>query len=89
MVCSSRCCVTAVGAFAPRWSTPPRIGCVKERRFQSSWTGIADVYDDGYGELAMALHAAGWRDDGGGILDPVVDALHAARKGDRRSPTPA
>lgn len=42
---------------------------------------IADVYADGYGELAMALHAAGWRDDGGGILDPVVDALHAARKG--------
>ncbi|WP_275941709.1 hypothetical protein [Mycobacterium timonense] len=29
--------------------------------------------------IAMALHAAGWRDDGGGILDPVVDALHAAR----------
>jgi len=42
---------------------------------------IADVYDDGYGELALALHAAGWRDDGGGgILDPVVDALHAARR---------
>lgn len=41
---------------------------------------IADVYADGYGELAMALHAAGWRDHGGGILDPVVDALHAARK---------
>ncbi|MCA2263253.1 TetR/AcrR family transcriptional regulator [Mycobacterium marseillense] len=41
---------------------------------------IATVYEDGYGELAMALHAAGWRDDGGGILDPVVDALHAARK---------
>jgi TetR/AcrR family transcriptional regulator, repressor for neighboring sulfatase len=40
---------------------------------------IANVYDDGYGELAMALHAAGWRDDGTGILDPVVDALHAAR----------
>lgn len=41
---------------------------------------IADVYADGYGDLAMALHAAGWRDEGVGILDPVVDALHAARK---------
>jgi AcrR family transcriptional regulator len=41
---------------------------------------IADVYADGYGELAMALHAAGWRDDGVGILAPVVDALHAARR---------
>jgi TetR/AcrR family transcriptional regulator, repressor for neighboring sulfatase len=48
---------------------------------------IADVYEDGYGELAMALHAAGWRDDGVGILDPVVDALHAARrKSDGRRP---
>ncbi|MEV3903442.1 helix-turn-helix domain-containing protein [Mycobacterium sp. NPDC050551] len=44
---------------------------------------IADVYADGYGELAIALHAAGWRDDGLGLLDPVVDALHAARKPSR------
>lgn len=42
---------------------------------------IADVYEDGYGELAIALHAAGWRDEGGGMLNPVVDALHAARNG--------
>jgi AcrR family transcriptional regulator len=41
---------------------------------------IADVYKDGYGELAIALHAAGWRDDGSGLLDPVVDALHAVRR---------
>ena len=41
---------------------------------------IAEVYEDGYGELAIALHAAGWRDEGGGMLDPVVDALHAARR---------
>ncbi|MFD6195137.1 TetR/AcrR family transcriptional regulator [Mycobacteriaceae bacterium NPDC060252] len=41
---------------------------------------IADVYEDGYGELAIALHAAGWRDDGAGLLNPVVDTLHAARK---------
>lgn len=44
---------------------------------------IADVYDDGYGELAIALHAAGWRDDGVGLLDPVVDALHAVRRPSR------
>jgi AcrR family transcriptional regulator len=41
---------------------------------------IAAVYADGYGELAVALHAAGWRDEGMGMLDPVVDALHAARR---------
>jgi AcrR family transcriptional regulator len=38
---------------------------------------IADVYEDGYGELAMALHAAGWRDDG------------ARRKSDGHRPTRA
>jgi hypothetical protein len=27
----------------------------------------------GYGELAIALHAAGWRDKGSGMLTPVVD----------------
>ncbi|MEZ0367068.1 TetR family transcriptional regulator [Mycobacterium sp. pUA109] len=36
-------------------------------------------YRRGYGELAAALHAAGWRDRGGGILDPVADALHQLR----------
>jgi AcrR family transcriptional regulator len=41
---------------------------------------IADVYADGYAELAIALHAAGWRDKGAGLLEPVVDALHAARR---------
>lgn len=40
---------------------------------------IAAVYAEGYGELAIALHAAGWRDERGGLLDPVVDALHQAR----------
>src|SRR4051794_3856620 len=40
---------------------------------------VADVYRDGYAELAVALHAAGWRDTGGGLLEPVVEALHAAR----------
>ncbi len=37
------------------------------------------LYRRGYGELAVALHAAGWRDRGGGMLDPVVDALHQLR----------
>ena len=41
---------------------------------------IAAVYAEGYGELAIALHAAGWRDERGGLLDPVVDALHQARR---------
>lgn len=53
---------------------------------------IATVYEQGYGELAIALHAAGWRDEGTGMLDPVVDALHRARASDgarrpRRSDT--
>lgn len=42
---------------------------------------LAAFYGEGYGELAAALHAAGWRDDGAGLLDPVVDALHALRPG--------
>jgi hypothetical protein len=37
------------------------------------------LYRRGYGELAVALHAAGWRDRGSGMLDPVVDALHRLR----------
>jgi len=41
---------------------------------------IAAVYADGYGELAIALHAAGWRDEEQGMLEPVVDALHRARR---------
>lgn len=46
---------------------------------------IAEVYAGGYGELAMALHGAGWRDHSVGVLEPVVDALHARRKsGGRR-----
>ncbi|MEV0292056.1 helix-turn-helix domain-containing protein [Nocardia sp. NPDC050710] len=40
---------------------------------------LAVLYRRGYGELAVALHAAGWRDEGSGMLDPVVDALHALR----------
>ncbi|WET80943.1 TetR/AcrR family transcriptional regulator [Amycolatopsis sp. QT-25] len=37
------------------------------------------LYRRGYGELAVALHAAGWRDPGSGMLDPVVEALHRLR----------
>ncbi|WP_410677044.1 TetR/AcrR family transcriptional regulator [Amycolatopsis sp. cmx-4-68] len=40
---------------------------------------LAAFYRRGYGELAVALHAAGWRDPGSGMLAPVVDALHALR----------
>jgi AcrR family transcriptional regulator len=40
---------------------------------------LATFYRQGYSELAVALHAAGWRDEGSGMLDPIVDALHALR----------
>jgi AcrR family transcriptional regulator len=40
---------------------------------------LESFYRRGYGELAVALHAAGWRDEGSGILDPAVDALHQLR----------
>ncbi|WP_233224078.1 TetR/AcrR family transcriptional regulator [Amycolatopsis sp. CA-128772] len=40
---------------------------------------LAAFYRRGYGELAVSLHAAGWRDDGSGMLAPVVEALHALR----------
>jgi AcrR family transcriptional regulator len=42
-------------------------------------TSMADLYRAGLGDLAVALHAAGWRDRGSGMLDPLVDALHARR----------
>ncbi len=40
---------------------------------------IARVYDQGYAELAVALHAAGWEDPGTGFLEPVVQILHTTR----------
>ena len=40
---------------------------------------LAGLYRQGYGELAIALHAAGWREHGSGMLDPVVQALHQLR----------
>ncbi|HEV7720010.1 MAG TPA: hypothetical protein VGO60_01935 [Iamia sp.] len=42
-------------------------------------TSMAEVYRAGLGELAVALHGAGWRDGGSGMLDPLVEALHARR----------
>jgi TetR/AcrR family transcriptional regulator, repressor for neighboring sulfatase len=51
---------------------------------------MADVYRDGYGQLALALHLAGWRDMGRGMLVEVVDGLHrrasAAARKRRRAP---
>ena len=41
---------------------------------------LAAVYAAGFAELALALHGAGWRDRGVGLLDPVVQALHARRR---------
>lgn len=40
---------------------------------------LDDIYRRGFSELAVALHAAGWRDRGSGILNPLVEALHAQR----------
>src|SRR5882724_557823 len=40
---------------------------------------LAGLYRQGYGELAIALHAAGWREHGSGMLNPVVEALHQLR----------
>lgn len=42
-------------------------------------TSLDALYRRGYGELAIALHTAGWRDRSSGMLDPVVDALHQLR----------
>ena len=41
---------------------------------------VAALYREGYAELGVALHAAGWRDSGGGLFEPVVQALHTARE---------
>lgn len=47
---------------------------------------IARVYDHGYAALAVSLHAAGWRDSGAGMLEPVVRTVHAARPRTGRNP---
>ncbi|WP_214325749.1 TetR/AcrR family transcriptional regulator [Nonomuraea sediminis] len=38
---------------------------------------LSALYADGYAALALALHQSGWRDTGSGMLDEVVDRLHA------------
>lgn len=38
---------------------------------------LAALYAGGYAELALALRQLGWRDTGSGLLDEVVDRLHA------------
>ncbi|NUO98160.1 MAG: TetR/AcrR family transcriptional regulator [Nonomuraea sp.] len=38
---------------------------------------LSALYAGGYAELALALHRSGWRDTGSGMLDEVVDRLHA------------
>jgi AcrR family transcriptional regulator len=40
---------------------------------------LAGLYRRGYSALAVALHAAGWREAGSPVLEKVVEALHAAR----------
>ena len=40
---------------------------------------LAGFYKAGYTQLALALHDAGWRDRRTPVLEPVVEALHAAR----------
>jgi AcrR family transcriptional regulator len=41
---------------------------------------LQDYYGrQGAARLAMWLHFSGWRPEGAGMLDPLVDALHAAR----------
>ena len=41
---------------------------------------LAQLHASGYADLALALHMSGHRDDGVGLLDPLVDALHARRR---------
>lgn len=41
---------------------------------------LAAVYAAGFAELALALHGAGWRERGVGLLEPVVQALHHRRR---------
>src|SRR4051794_13755321 len=63
----------AVEEVVADWAT-------REDDVASLVAAIAALYADGYAELAIALHAAGWSDQGEGLLEPVVQALHAARE---------
>lgn len=50
---------------------------------------LAAFYQRGYSQLAIALVNAGWRDKGSGMLQPVVDALHAQRVRRAKAQAPA
>lgn len=50
---------------------------------------VAALYRRGYGELALSLYAAGWRDTGAGMLERVVRALHEERMRRRPGEAPA
>ena len=51
-----------------------------EARLDVLIESLGSVYRSGFAELATSLHAAGWRDRGSGLLDPVVEALHRCRR---------
>jgi TetR/AcrR family transcriptional regulator, repressor for neighboring sulfatase len=50
-----------------------------EPNLQDLVVSLDALYRRGYAELAVALHAAGWRDRASGMLDPVVDAVQRLR----------
>jgi AcrR family transcriptional regulator len=50
---------------------------------------LAKPYRKGYAELAVALHAAGWRDRGEPIFGKVVDVIHTARLAQAKGPAPS
>ena len=49
---------------------------------------LAKPYRKGYAELAVTLHAAGWRDRGEPIFGKVVDVIHTARLAQAKGPAP-
>lgn len=49
---------------------------------------LATPYRKGYAELAVALHAAGWRDRGEPIFGKAVEAIHAVRVTRSKGPAP-
>lgn len=49
---------------------------------------LAAPYRKGHAELAVALHAAGWRDRGEPVFGKVVAAIHAVRVARAKGPPP-
>ncbi len=49
---------------------------------------LATLYRKGHAELAVALHAAGWRDRGEPIFAKVVEAIHGVRIARSKGPVP-